>query len=54
MTIASSKLLLSILLDEYETPTIRGLMRSRERDVDDYKQADHMTSRGALSKAVIY
>jgi hypothetical protein len=53
-TIASSKLLLSILPNEYETPTVRGLVRSGEGDVDDHRQADRMTSGGALSEAVAY
>jgi hypothetical protein len=54
ITITSSKLLLSILPNEYETPTVGGLVRSREGDVDDHRQADRMTSGGALSEAVIY
>ena len=33
---------------------IRGLVRSGEGDVDDHRQADRMTSGGALSEAVIY
>ena len=33
---------------------IRGLVRSGEGDVDDHRQADRMTSGGALSEAVVY
>jgi hypothetical protein len=54
MTIASSKLLLSILPNEYETLSVRGLVRSGEGDVDDHRQAGRMTSGGALSKANAY
>jgi hypothetical protein len=54
MTITLSKLLLSILPNKYETLIVGGLVRSKEGDVDDYRQADHMTLGGALSKAVIY
>jgi hypothetical protein len=54
MIIVSSKLLLSILPNEYETPTVGGLVRNEEGDVDDHRQADRMTSGGALSEAVVY
>jgi hypothetical protein len=54
MTIISSKLLLSILPNEYETPTVRRLIKSKKGDVDDHRQTNHMTSGGALSEAVIY
>jgi hypothetical protein len=54
ITIASSKPLLSILPNEYETPTVGGLVRSGEGDVDDHRQADRITSGGALSEAVPY
>ena len=50
MIIILSKLLLSILSNEYKTPTIRKLMRSKERDVDDYKQAIYMTLKRAYLK----
>jgi hypothetical protein len=52
--IALSKLLLSILPNEYETPTVGGLVRSGEGDVDNHRQADHITLGGALSKAIAY
>jgi hypothetical protein len=39
---------------EYKTLTVGGLVRSREGDIDNYRQADLITSGGALSKAVIY
>jgi hypothetical protein len=48
------KLLLSILPNEYKTPIVGGLVRSREGDVNNHRQADYITSGGALSKAVIY
>jgi hypothetical protein len=48
------KLLLSILPNEYKTLIVEGLVRSRKGDVDNYKQADHMTLGGALSKAMVY
>jgi hypothetical protein len=54
MTIVLLKLLLSILPNKYETPLVRGLVRSGGGDVDDYRQAGYMTSGGALSKAIIY
>jgi hypothetical protein len=54
MTIILLKLLLSILLNEYETLIVGGLVRSGEGDVDDYRQADRITLGGALSKAVVY
>jgi hypothetical protein len=54
MTIASLKLLLSILPNEYETPPVRGLVRSGGGDVDDHRQAGRMTSGGALSEAIAY
>jgi hypothetical protein len=54
MTIALSKLLLSILLNEYKTLIIRGLVRSGEGYVDNYKQANCITSGGALFKAIVY
>jgi len=52
--ITSSKLLLSILPNEYETLIVGGLVRSGEGDVDDHRQADRITSGGALSEAVVY
>jgi hypothetical protein len=54
ITIILLKLLLSILPNEYETPIVGGFVRSREGDVDNYRQADRITSRGALSEAVVY
>jgi hypothetical protein len=54
ITIVSSKLLLSILPDEYETLIVGGLVRSGEGDVDDHRQVHRITSGGALSKAVVY
>jgi hypothetical protein len=54
MTIASSKLLLSILRTEYETPTVGELVTGGHGDVDDHKEADRMTSEGARSEAVAY
>jgi hypothetical protein len=52
--IALSKLLLSILLNEYKTLIVGGLVRSGEGDVDNHRQADYMTLGGALSEAVVY
>jgi hypothetical protein len=54
MTIASLKLLLSILPNKYETPPVRGLVRSGEGDVDDHRQAGRITSKGALSEAIAF
>jgi hypothetical protein len=54
MTIALLKLLLSILPNEYKTPTVGGLVRSGEGDVDNHTQADCMTLGGALSEAIAY
>jgi hypothetical protein len=54
ITIILSKLLLSILPNEYETPTVGGLVRSGEEDVNNHRQADRITSGGALSEAVAY
>ena len=54
MTIALLKLLLSIPLNEHETPTVGELARSGEGDVDDYRQADRITLEGALSEAIAY
>jgi hypothetical protein len=54
MTITLSKLLLSILPKEYEILIVGGLVRSGEGDIDNYRQADYITSGGALSKAIIY
>jgi hypothetical protein len=54
ITIVLLKLLLSILLNKYKTLTVGGLVRSREGDVDNYRQADCMALGGALSKAVAY
>ena len=54
MTIISLKLLLSILPNEYETLIIKGLARSGKEDVDDYRQTDRITLKGALSEAIIY
>jgi hypothetical protein len=50
--IALLKLLLSILLNKYKTLIVRGLVRSKEGDIDNYKQADYMTLEGALFKAI--
>jgi hypothetical protein len=52
--IALLKLLLNILPNKYEILTIGELVRSREEDVDNYRQADYITLGGALSKAVVY
>jgi hypothetical protein len=54
ITITLLKLLLSILPNKYETPPVRGLVRSGEEDVDNHRQAGRMTSEGALSKAITY
>jgi hypothetical protein len=43
MTITSSKLLLSILRTEYETPTAGELVTGGHGDMDDLKEADRMT-----------
>jgi len=37
MTIISSKLLLNILSNKYKTLIMRGLVRSKEGDVDNHK-----------------
>jgi hypothetical protein len=44
-----SQLPLSIQPNEYEAMLVGGLGRSGEGDVADHKQADRMTSGGALS-----
>jgi hypothetical protein len=54
MTSTLSKLLLNILPNEYKRPIVGGLVRSGEGDVDDHRQANRMTSEGALSEAVAY
>ena len=52
--IALLKLLLSILLNKYKILIVGGLVRSREEDIDNYRQADYITLKGALSKAIAY
>jgi hypothetical protein len=42
------------LLNKYKTLIIGELVRSREGDVDNYRQVDYITLGGALSKAVVY
>jgi hypothetical protein len=42
------KALLSILQNEYKRLTVGGLVRSGEGDIDDYMQADLMTSKRSL------
>jgi hypothetical protein len=39
---------------EYKTLIIEGLIRSREGDIDNYRQIDYITLGGALSKAIVY
>ena len=54
MTMASSKLLLSILGTEYETPAVGEWVTSRQADMEDCREADYTTSEGAQSMVVIY
>jgi hypothetical protein len=54
MTMAASKLLLSIIRTEYETPALGEWVTSRQADVEDCKEADHTTSKGARSAVVVY
>lgn len=54
MTMAASKLLLSILRTEYETPALGEWVTSRQADVEVCKEADHTTSEGARSAVVAY
>jgi hypothetical protein len=54
MTMAASKLLLSILWTEYETLALGEWVTSRRDDVEDYEEADHTTSEGAQSVVVAY
>ncbi len=54
MTMAPSKLLLSILRTEYETPALGEWVTSRQADVEDCVEADHTTSEGARSAVVAY
>ncbi|KAH6667260.1 hypothetical protein B0J14DRAFT_659238 [Halenospora varia] len=51
---ASSKLLLSILQTEYETPAVGEWVTSRQADVEDGMEARHTTSGGARSAVVAY
>ena len=54
LQIASSKLPLSILWTEYKMPPVGELGHKWAGDVGDYKQADRVTSEGALSGAIAY
>jgi hypothetical protein len=45
---------LSILQTEYKTPLAGELGHKWVGDMGDYKQADCMTSDGALSGAIVY
>jgi hypothetical protein len=47
MIMAASKLLLSILRTEYETPALGEWVTSRRDDVEDYEEAGYTTSEGA-------
>lgn len=47
-----TKALLSVLWNGHETPIVGKLTRCGEGNVDDHRQADRMTSEGALSEAV--
>jgi hypothetical protein len=54
MIMALSKLLLSILQTEYETPAVGEWVISRQADVEDGTEVRHMTSEGARSAVVAY
>jgi hypothetical protein len=49
MTMAASKLQLSILRTEYETPAGGEWVTSRQANVEDGREADHTTLEGARS-----
>jgi hypothetical protein len=54
MIMAISKLPLSILRTEYETPAVGEWVTSRQADVEGGTEASHTTSEGARSAAVAY
>jgi hypothetical protein len=54
MIMASSKLLLSILQTECETPAVGEWVTSRQSDVEDGTEARHTTSGGARLAVVAY
>jgi len=54
MTMAASKLLLSIIRTEYETPALGEWVTSRQANVEDGGEADHTTLEGARSAVVAY
>jgi hypothetical protein len=54
ITMALSQLLLSILRTEYETPAVGEWVTIRQADVDGWMEADHTTSEGARSAAIVY
>jgi hypothetical protein len=54
MTMTASKLLLSILWTEYETPALGEWVIRREADVEDGEEAGHTSSEGARSAVVAY
>lgn len=54
MTMATSKLLLSIPWTEYEMPAAGEWVTIRQADVEDGGEAGYPTSEGARSAAVIY
>lgn len=54
MTVAASKLLLSILWTEYETLALGEWVTSRRDDVEDYEELDYTTREGAQSAVVAY
>jgi hypothetical protein len=54
MTMVSSKLLLSTLQTEYETPAVGEWVTSRQANVKDGTEARHTTSGGARSAVVAY
>jgi hypothetical protein len=54
MTMAASKLLLSILRTEYETLAAGEWVTGRQADVEDYEEVYHTASEGAWSAVVAY
>jgi len=54
MTMALSKLPLSILRTKYETPAVGEWVTSRQADMEDGTEARHTTSGGVRSAVVAY
>jgi len=52
MTMALSKLLLSILQTEYKKSVVEEWVTSREAEAEDGTEAHHTTSRGAIAARI--